>query len=84
MCWECLTSDEPIIAVYADSKTLGIRCAKRLYGADFIDEVMYGYMRPGHDGLLIMRYTRQEISESNICQACENLLRMCSAQERKP
>jgi hypothetical protein len=69
------------IALWADSKMLGLRCAKIKYGVDMIDEVLQGYSYHGRNGRLIVRVSKGEVEEDDTCDKCECPLYACNARE---
>jgi hypothetical protein len=69
------------LAIWADERYLGIRCAKVEYGVDLINDVLQGYQYHGHNGMPIARLTKGEVKEDDNCEKCKNPLYMCNARE---
>lgn len=70
-----------IIALWADSKLLGIRCAKVEYGVDMVEELLQGYAYHGRDGRLLRCLVEGEVSENDACVMCQCTLDICNAFE---
>ncbi len=69
------------VAIWADERTLGLRCAKIEYGVDLIDEVLQGYHYHARNGKLIVRMSRGQVYDNDICERCECPLDICNASE---
>jgi hypothetical protein len=68
-------------AIWADERTLGLRCAKIEYGTELIDDVLQGYHYHGRDGKLIRRMRRGQVFDDDTCERCECPLDICNACE---
>lgn len=69
------------IAIWVDNKALGIRCAKVLYGTDFINDVLQGHHYHDRNGALVVRLTRGERDDDDQCEHCKEALFICNAYE---
>jgi hypothetical protein len=69
------------IALWTDSQLLGIRCAKRAYGVDMIDDVLKGFSYHGKNGRLVVRVSQGEVSEDDRCDKCGEGFDMCNSYE---
>jgi len=70
-----------IIAILGDNLYLGLRCAKRAYGVDLVEELLRGRSYNGRDGQRLLRMTEGELREDELCEKCMHPLFLCNASE---
>jgi len=69
------------IHVFAQQKTIGIRCAKIVYGCDITEEILQGYIYWDSQGHQIRRLTTEDIDGTVRCDKCWLRLCDCNAME---
>lgn len=66
---------------FTDEVTLGIRCAKMIYGVDAVEEILQGFIYHDDQGHQIRRLTLEDVDEATRCDKCWLPLWRCNAEE---
>lgn len=66
---------------FTDQVTLGIRCAKQIYGVDATEEILQGFVYHDDQGHQIRRLTLEDVDETVRCDKCWLKLYECNARE---
>ncbi len=66
----------------AQQVTLGLRCAKQIYGYDATEEILQGFIYHDDEGHQIKRLTSQDVDETIRCDKCWLRLDECNSMER--
>lgn len=66
---------------FTDQVTLGIRCAKQIYGYDATEEILQGFIYHDDAGHMIKRLTLEDVDEATRCDKCWLPLWQCNARE---
>ena len=66
----------------AQQVTLGLRCAKQIYGYDATEEILQGFIYHDDEGHQIKRLTSQDVDETIRCDKCWLRLDECNSLER--
>jgi hypothetical protein len=61
--------------------TLGIRCAKKIYGIDAVEEMIQGFVYHDDKGHQVKRLTLEDVDETVRCDKCWLPLWKCNARE---
>ena len=61
--------------------TMGIRCAKQIYGYNAVEEILQGFIYHDDQGHQIKRLTLEDVDETVRCDKCWLPLWQCNANE---